>query len=128
VTRRKPPSRPGARLRPAGTQREADAYYEYYAGEQGDWGAVEHMIAVGTRNASTTMQPELFRQLKLRYTAGYGGWPIVGDPDTVARKFAEIAAAGFSGVALGFVNYVAEFPYFRDEVLPRLVKLGLREP
>jgi hypothetical protein len=27
---------------------------------------------------------------------------------------------------MGFVNYLEHFPYFRDEVLPRLVQAGLR--
>jgi FMNH2-dependent dimethyl sulfone monooxygenase len=40
----------------------------------------------------------------------------------------EMSRAGFTGVALGFVNYLAEFPYFRDEVLPRLERAGVREP
>jgi hypothetical protein len=34
---------------------------------------------------------------------------------------------GFSGVlALNFVDYLAELPYFAQEVLPRLEQLGLR--
>jgi alkanesulfonate monooxygenase SsuD/methylene tetrahydromethanopterin reductase-like flavin-dependent oxidoreductase (luciferase family) len=110
------------------TQREADEFFHYYAEEQGDWGAVDHMIDVGMRGASTTMQPELFQKLRIRYAAGYGGWTVVGDPDRVAEAFAEIAAAGFSGIAMGFVNYVDEFPLFRDEVLPRLERRSLREP
>jgi len=28
--------------------------------------------------------------------------------------------------ALSFVNYLTEFPYFRDEVLPRLARAGVR--
>jgi FMNH2-dependent dimethyl sulfone monooxygenase len=28
---------------------------------------------------------------------------------------------------MNFVNYLDEFPYFRDEVLPRLERLGVRE-
>lgn len=109
------------------TQREADEYFHYYAEEQGDWGAVDRMIDIGMRGASTTMQPELFQKLRIRYAAGYGGWTVVGDADTVANAFAEISNAGFSGVAMGFVNYLDEFPFFRDEVLPRLERLGLRE-
>ena len=31
-------------------------------------------------------------------------------------------------IAVSFVNYLDELPYFADEVLPRLVKLGVREP
>jgi alkanesulfonate monooxygenase SsuD/methylene tetrahydromethanopterin reductase-like flavin-dependent oxidoreductase (luciferase family) len=110
------------------TQREADEYFHTYAETEGDWDAVDRMIAIGMRGASTTMQPELFAKLRIRYAAGYGGWTVVGDPDRVAAAFAEIAAAGFSGVAIGMVNYLAEFPYFRDEVLPRLERLGLRSP
>jgi FMNH2-dependent dimethyl sulfone monooxygenase len=110
------------------TTREAEEYYHYYADEQADWGAVDNMVGIGTRNASTTMQPEHYRAMRVRFAAGYGGWPLVGDPDTVARGLGEMSAAGFSGVALGFVNYLAEFPFFRDEVLPRLERDGLREP
>jgi hypothetical protein len=39
----------------------------------------------------------------------------------------EISACGFNGIATSFVNYLDEFPYFRDEVLPRLERLGLRD-
>ena len=30
------------------------------------------------------------------------------------------------GIAVSFVNYLNEVPYFCDEVLPRLVRLGVR--
>jgi FMNH2-dependent dimethyl sulfone monooxygenase len=85
------------------------------------------MVAIGQRGASTTMQPEHYRQMRIRFAAGYGGWPVVGDPDTVAAGLVAMAKAGFSGIALGFVNYLAEFPYFRDEVLPRLERVGVRQ-
>lgn len=110
------------------TTREAEEYYRYYADEQADWGAVDTMIGIGSRNASTTMTPENYRAMRVRFAAGYAGWPLVGDPDTVAKRMIEMSDAGFTGVALGFVNYLAEFPYFRDEVLPRLERAGVREP
>jgi FMNH2-dependent dimethyl sulfone monooxygenase len=108
------------------TQREADEYYAYYADEQADWEAVERMIDIGMRGASTTMQPEHFKAMKLRFAAGYGGWPLTGNPDSVAKGLIAISETGFSGVALSFVNYLTEFPYFRDEVLPRLERAGVR--
>lgn len=108
------------------TQREADEYLHHYADENGDWDAIAHMIEAGTRGNSTTMRPELFEQLRIRYAAGAGGWIVAGTPDHVAASFVEIAAAGFTGIAMGFVNYLEEFPYFRDEVLPRLERMGLR--
>ena len=63
-----------------------------------------------------------------RIAAGHGGVPIVGDPDDVAAEMAKLSRAGFAGFAFSFVNYLDEFPYFRDEVLPRLERLGLRVP
>jgi alkanesulfonate monooxygenase SsuD/methylene tetrahydromethanopterin reductase-like flavin-dependent oxidoreductase (luciferase family) len=53
---------------------------------------------------------------------------LIGAPDDVAAELAKISAAGFIGTTITFVNYVDEFPYFRDEVLPRLERLGLRKP
>jgi len=46
----------------------------------------------------------------------------------VAAELAKISAAGFIGTTITFVNYLDEFPYFRHEVLPRLERLGLRQP
>ena len=62
-----------------------------------------------------------------RFSAGHGTYPLVGDPDTIAKEMARIPDSGFAGTTLSFVDYVKEFPYFRDEVLPRLEKMGLRE-
>ena len=56
-----------------------------------------------------------------------GGLPIVGDPDHVAGQLIDLSKAGLTGVALSFVNYVDELPFFCDEVIPRLEAVGLRE-
>jgi alkanesulfonate monooxygenase SsuD/methylene tetrahydromethanopterin reductase-like flavin-dependent oxidoreductase (luciferase family) len=50
----------------------------------------------------------------------------VGDPDAVAREFSRLRAAGLDGLAINFVDYLEELPYFAAEVLPRLDRLGLR--
>ena len=55
-----------------------------------------------------------------------GGYPFVGTPDRVAEELANISRAGVRGVAVSFVNYLKELPYFCDEVLPRLARMGLR--
>jgi len=39
-----------------------------------------------------------------------------------------LADAGLDGMALAAVNYVQEMPVIRDELLPRLERLGLRRP
>jgi dimethylsulfone monooxygenase len=51
----------------------------------------------------------------------------VGTPDRIAGELANISAAGLRGIAVSFVNYLEELPYFCAEVLPRLARLGLRE-
>ena len=55
-----------------------------------------------------------------------GSYCVVGDPDAVARELARLRSAGLDGVAVNFVDYLKELPYFAGEVLPRLERLGLR--
>ena len=60
--------------------------------------------------------------------ACYGGLLAVGDPDTVAGALTQLADAGFDGFCFSVVAYNDELPYFLQEVLPRLERLGLRQP
>jgi alkanesulfonate monooxygenase SsuD/methylene tetrahydromethanopterin reductase-like flavin-dependent oxidoreductase (luciferase family) len=46
----------------------------------------------------------------------------------VTAQLARLADAGLTGIAVSFVNYLDELPYFCAEVLPRLARLGLRDP
>jgi alkanesulfonate monooxygenase SsuD/methylene tetrahydromethanopterin reductase-like flavin-dependent oxidoreductase (luciferase family) len=58
---------------------------------------------------------------------GYGGsYSIRGDAVGVAHELALLHDAGLDGVAMGFVNYLDELPYFVQEVIPRLERMGLR--
>jgi hypothetical protein len=61
-------------------------------------------------------------------TKAIGGYPCVGTPDRVAEELANISRAGMRGIAVSFVNYLNETPYFCDEVVPRLARLGIRQP
>ena len=47
-------------------------------------------------------------------------------PDAVTRELVRLQTAGLDGLAINFVDYLKELPYFATEVLPRLEKLGLR--
>jgi hypothetical protein len=38
-----------------------------------------------------------------------------------------MSEAGLDGFAFGMVNYIDDFPALRDEILPRMERLGLRE-
>jgi alkanesulfonate monooxygenase SsuD/methylene tetrahydromethanopterin reductase-like flavin-dependent oxidoreductase (luciferase family) len=108
------------------TQQEAEDYYQHAIVENADWGAIDGMLA----NKSITPQtiPPAEYEAKRRYFASHaiGGYPFVGTPDRVADELALISEAGVRGIGLSFVNYLAETPYFYDEVLPRLERKGVR--
>ncbi len=108
------------------TQKEAEDYYRYAIIENADWGAVDGMLAIKNITPQT-LSPEEYAA-KRSYFASHaiGGYPFVGSPDRVAEEFANLSRAGMAGVAVSFVNYLREVPYFCDEVLPRLIRLGVR--
>ena len=109
------------------TQKEAEEYYHYYAEENADWEAVDNLMALQGMHAQSFPE-EALRTMRSRFAAGHGSFPIVGDPDHVAKELERVPAGGFAGCTLSFVDYAKEFPYFRDEVLPRLEARGLRQP
>ena len=64
-----------------------------------------------------------------RYAGGYpGAYPFVGSPDDIAAEMARMSATGLAGCTVAFVDYLKEIPFFVQEVLPRLERLGLRQP
>ncbi len=106
------------------TQREAEEYYRHCVIDDADWAAVDRIMAM--RGVTRETCPEDFEERRFHQANGMGGVPIVGDPDAVAGELAQLAAAGAKGVALSFVNYLDELPFFCEEVLPRLARMGLR--
>jgi dimethylsulfone monooxygenase len=100
-------------------------YYRHCIVEHADWAAVDNILAMKNITPQTH-EPEEFRRLREHQANGMGGLPLVGDPDTVARDLEQLAAAGLTGIAVSFVNYLDELPYFCAEVLPRLAQAELR--
>jgi len=111
-------------LRP--TRKEAQEYHEYYTTKMGDSVAADHLMELQGLHAQS-FPPEAFKSIRQRFFGGHGVYPLIGDADDIAAELAKISAAGFIGTTITFVNYVEEFPYFRDEVLPRLERMGLRK-
>jgi dimethylsulfone monooxygenase len=106
--------------------KEKQDYYRHCVVDNAHWAAVDHIMAM--RGVTREAYPEDFEERRLYRANGMGGLPIVGDPDRVAAELQHISAAGARGIALSFVNYLAELPYFCAEVLPRLARIGLRQP
>jgi dimethylsulfone monooxygenase len=108
------------------TQREAEDYYRHAIIDSADWDAVEAMMAL--RNITPqNCSPDEYAARR-RYFAGnaIGGYPFIGTPDRVADELARLSEAGMRGIAVSFVNFLNEVPYFAAEVLPRLARLGVR--
>lgn len=103
------------------TVAEAEEYLHYYAVENRDEGSLEKFRTINATEGDTEAR-------LARWAAGHGGFPAVGDPDTVADIMVQTREAGYAGLALGFVNYLDELPYFCEEVLPRLEQRGVRRP
>jgi len=108
------------------TKKEAEEYYHYATIEGADWSAVDGIL--GRKGITLeSVGEEQFTRERHAYAHGLGGLLIIGDPDHVAGQLAKLSGAGLRGIGLSFVNYLAELPFFCDEVLPRLERLGVRE-
>jgi len=107
------------------TTAEAEDYYRHCVLDHADWSAVDNILAM--KNITPTTYPGEFVQMRNHFANGLGGVPIVGNPDAVAAELGKLSAAGFKGIAVSLVNYADELPYFCQEVLPRLARMGSRE-
>ncbi len=108
------------------TQKEAEDYFQHCIVEHADWSAVDGILALKNISPQTVPMQEYLAK-RNQYAQGMGGLPIVGDPDHVAAALADLAKAGLTGIAISLVNYIEELPFFCDEVIGRLQRMGLRE-
>lgn len=107
------------------TTKEAEEYYRHCVVDQADWSAVENIMRLQKIEVDK-LSPEELQKMRLRYAEGLGGYTVLGDPDHIAGELARLSAAGLRGIGISLVNYAEELPYFCQEVLPRLERLGLR--
>jgi FMNH2-dependent dimethyl sulfone monooxygenase len=108
------------------TDAEAERYYEWFAVEMEDTEGADRYMATKER-FSRSHDPIAYRLHRKRFVGGAGTYPLIGSPARIAGELARIAEAGFAGVALSFVDYRTELPYFVAEVLPLLREAGLRD-
>jgi dimethylsulfone monooxygenase len=108
------------------SKKEAEEYFQYAIVENADYSAIDRILAMKDITPETKGKDEYERQRRF-YANGMGGLPLVGDPDFVAKAMADLSRAGLTGMGISLVNYLDELPFFCDEVLPRLERMGLRE-
>ncbi len=106
------------------TAKETAEYYHYIVHEMGDWKAAENTVAIRQRGGSWSGRR--LAAMKEAIISGTGTMPIVGDYDQVVEKLRTLSELGIDGMAIGLVNYIDDFPALRDEILPRMQRIGLR--
>ena len=108
------------------TQKEAEEYYHHCTIENADWSAVDGIlgkknISPGDRRRGGVPAPASPLRARPRRAAdGRRSRPAS------RRQLADLSRAGLRGIGFSFVNYLKELPYFCDEVLPRLERMGVR--
>ena len=111
------------------TPKEADDYLEYIV-DRADWGAIGYLADMHAKEGRPRTDPQRLvhsaHNPLARRALARGSYCVIGDPDAVVREFSRLRSAGLDGLAINFVDYLGELPYFSAEVLPRLEKVGLR--
>ena len=108
------------------TQKEAEDYYHYAVIEMADWGSVDRMMAIKNLTPQT-LGDKVYAEKRMYFASrAIGGYPLVGSPDHIADELADLSRSGVRGIAFSMINYLNELPLFRDEVLPRLERHGVR--
>lgn len=108
------------------TEREAKDYLRYCV-DHADWGALHGLSELHARDPAASVGARGNAEPDRRVLAR-GATCLIGDPDQIADELRQLHDLGLDGLALNFVNYLDELPYFVQEVLPRLEAWGLRAP
>lgn len=115
-------------------RQEAEDYFRYFADEMADVRGHDYYW----RNRGATVpgaggpivrpaENRFTRAEPGRYRGAYPGvYPFIGTPDDIAEEMGRMSATGLAGCTVAFVDYLKEIPYFVQEVLPRLERLGIR--
>ena len=109
------------------TAEEAQAYAHDYIVTQGDDAAVADLIRLNIPNAKT-MPDGAIAHMSYAFKAGWGGYPLVGTAEDVAKAMSALSDAGIDGLLLTWLNYEDGVERLAKEVLPRLEAAGLRHP
>lgn len=110
------------------TPKEMREYYRYLVHEKGDWEAAESAIRKRLEGDGRSLPQERLHGMMERFISGGGTFPVIGSYEEVAATLKRLSDAGLDGMALALVDYVNDMPVIRDELLPRLERLGLRQP
>lgn len=108
------------------TRKEAEEYYHHLVYDLGDWTGIDDSLARWLKER--TMPNKDIQRLKERLISGVGTLLVLGSYDDVVETYRQLHEAGLDGLAVGLIDYIADGERLRDEVLPRMERIGLRKP
>ncbi len=94
------------------TEKEAQAYFDYYVNQKGDWEAATNLVDTMIANAKT-LPPAVLAEMKKHFIAGWGGYPIVGTPEQIVDSLVTLSKIGLNGTLLNFPRYIDDMRRFQ---------------
>jgi alkanesulfonate monooxygenase SsuD/methylene tetrahydromethanopterin reductase-like flavin-dependent oxidoreductase (luciferase family) len=108
------------------TRKEAEEYYHHVVYDLGDWSNMDEVMEQWLRGR--TMAVADITRLKERLISGVGTFLVLGSYDDAVETYRQLHEAGLDGIAVGLFDYIGDMERIRDEVLPRMERIGLRMP
>src|SRR5258708_36004699 len=75
-------------------EKEDKNFFDYYDHEKGDWVAATNLVETLGINAQT-LPPEVLRDMKIHFMAGWGGYPLIGTSEQSVGGLRTICQMGF---------------------------------
>ena len=99
--------------------REAVNFYNNYTKKEADITAIRNFIKILGGGKSTVISELQGGQIQ-KMAGGIGSYSIIGSPSEVIKKIKEIKKTGIDGIAISFLNFKDELPFFLKNVLKKL--------
>ena len=94
------------------TDKIAEEYYEKYASKLADKEAILNFISILNKSNKSSVLASLQKSQVKKMAGGIGSYPIIGSPMSVRKQINNLKEIGLDGIAMGFVNFKDELPYF----------------
>lgn len=102
------------------TDDEAIKYYDKYASKMADKSAINNFISILNKGNSNSVLSSLQKSQMKKMAGGIGSFPVIGCPKSIIEQINKLKLSGLDGIAIGFVNYQDELPFFIKKVLKNI--------
>jgi alkanesulfonate monooxygenase SsuD/methylene tetrahydromethanopterin reductase-like flavin-dependent oxidoreductase (luciferase family) len=106
------------------TQKDADDYLRHCVVEHGDDEAATNLLTSFGMNSATFTRDQL-DEFAFHFKAGYGGYPLVGTPETIVDTLQGLSAIGLDGMAFSWIDYEDGLARFVAQAMPLMAQAGL---